>query len=54
MNSGIDENTTTQTSKNYEEFKTRSFVEATKMNLKLEEALPILEAKITKQIANLF
>ena len=54
MNSGISESVTTQTTKDYEEFKTRSFVEATKMNLKLDEALPILEAKLTKQIANLF
>ncbi|MEA2092240.1 MAG: complement resistance protein TraT [Campylobacterota bacterium] len=54
MNSGISEVTTTETEKNYEEFKTRAFVEAIKMKLKVDEALPILQAKISRQISNLF
>ncbi|SFP29726.1 TraT complement resistance protein [Hydrogenimonas thermophila] len=39
---------------NYIEKKTRIFAEAIKMNLKLEEALPILEKKIAKQIVGIF
>lgn len=54
MQSGISEVISSTTVKNYEEHRTRSFVEAVKMDLKLEEAMPILEAKLTRQIANLF
>lgn len=54
MTSNINEVITTKTLKNYEEHKTRAFVEATKMNLVLSEALPILEEKISRQITNLF
>ncbi|RXJ67955.1 conjugal transfer protein TraT [Halarcobacter ebronensis] len=39
---------------NYIENKTTIFAEATKMNLKLEEALPILEEKIATQISGIF
>lgn len=39
---------------NYIEKKTRIFAEAIKMDLKLEEALPILEKKIAKQIIGIF
>eukprot|EP01029_Cantina_marsupialis_P005646 TRINITY_DN16167_c0_g1_i1.p1 TRINITY_DN16167_c0_g1~~TRINITY_DN16167_c0_g1_i1.p1 ORF type:complete len:263 (+),score=65.21 TRINITY_DN16167_c0_g1_i1:56-844(+) len=39
---------------NYIERKTTIFAEATKMNLKLEEALPILEQKIATQISGIF
>jgi hypothetical protein len=54
MASGISETTTTVTNKDFEEFKTRSLVEAVRMNLNHDEALPILEAKASTQIANLF
>ncbi len=54
MNSGISESITTESYKNYEEYRTRGFIEATKMNLKLDEALPILESKIANQIVNIF
>jgi hypothetical protein len=54
MDSGIAESTTSVTTKEYEEFKTRALVEAVKMDLKHEEALPILEEKSSRQIANLF
>jgi len=54
MKSGIVESTTTHTEKDYEEFKTRAFAEAIKMDLKLAEALPILEEKVSRQITNLF
>jgi len=54
MTDNTTEVTSTTTMKNYEEFKTRAFVEATKMDLKTDEALPILEAKISRQISNLF
>ena len=40
--------------KDYTEFKTRSLSEAVKMNLKLDEAMPILEQEISRQITNLF
>lgn len=43
-----------KSSKNFDEHLTRVFVEAVKMNLKLEEALPILEDKTASQISNLF
>ncbi len=46
--------TSTTQLKNYEEHKTRAFIEATKMDLEIKEALPILEEKISRQIANLF
>jgi hypothetical protein len=52
--SGIAQNTTQELEKNYEEYLTRVFTEAVKMNLKLEEALPILEEKASLQISNLF
>ncbi len=39
---------------NYIEHKTMMFAEATKMDLKLEEATPILEQKIAQQVAGLF
>lgn len=54
MNSGITETVTTETVKNYEEHKTRVFAEAVKMGLKHEEALPVLQHKVSRQIANLF
>lgn len=48
-------NTNAQTYEtNYIEHKTMMFAEATKMNLTLEEATPILEQKIATQIAGLF
>lgn len=52
--SGIAQNTTQELDKNYEEYLTRVFTEAVKMNLKLEEALPVLEEKASLQISNLF
>jgi outer membrane lipoprotein SlyB len=52
--SGIAQNTTQELEKNYEEHLTRVFTEAVKMNLKLDEALPILEEKASLQISNLF
>lgn len=52
--SGISEETTTVRKKDYEEYRTRAFVEATKMDLDKKEALPILEEKSSIQIANLF
>lgn len=39
---------------NYIERVTMMFAEATKMNLKIEEAIPVLEDKIANQIAGLF
>lgn len=54
IHSSISDTVSSETIKNYEEYKTCSFVEAIKMDLKLDEALPILEAKLTRQIANLF
>ncbi len=54
MNSDINEVISTSTLKNYEELRTRAFVEATKMDLVITEALPILESKISRQITNLF
>lgn len=43
-----------QTEKNYEEFKTRAFVEAIRMDLEMKDALPILQAQISRKITNLF
>lgn len=54
MQSGVSEAITTESTRNYEDHRTRAFIEATKMNLKLSEALPIMQAKITSQISNLF
>lgn len=54
MNSGINEKIDTKSVKDYEEYTTRAFVEATKLNLSLDEALPILAQKASSQIANLF
>lgn len=36
------------------EYKTRSFIEASKIDLKEDEALRILQSKLTRQISNLF
>lgn len=54
MKSGVTESVTTETIKDFEEYKTRAFVEAIRVDLKLDEAMPIMEAKITRQIGNLF
>jgi hypothetical protein len=54
MSSGISESISTVTDKDFEEYKTRAFVEAVRVDLKLFEAMPILEDKASTQIANLF
>lgn len=45
---------TQQLETNYIEHKTRVFSEAVKMNLKLDEALPVLIDKLTTQISGIF
>jgi hypothetical protein len=54
LHDNINENVSQEYKTNYIEKRTRVFAEATKMNLKLAEALPILENKISKSIAGLF
>lgn len=54
----LNSNTVNSSSQTYEsdfiEHRTMMFAEATKMNLTLEEATPILEQKIARQISGLF
>ena len=54
----FDSNTASASAQNYEtdyiEHKTMLFAEATKMNLTLPEATPILEKQISNQISGLF
>ena len=50
----IAQSTTQQYADNFVEKRTRIFAEAVKMNLKLADALPILENKIAKSIAGIF
>lgn len=54
LHDNIQEQKTQHYAANYIEKKTKIFAEALKMNLKLEEALPILEKKMSKQIVNIF
>ncbi len=54
MNDAITENSSQQYSTDYIEKRSRIFAEATKMGLKLEEALPILEEKMATQISGIF
>lgn len=54
LNSNMATGTAQSYSTNYIEHKTMLFAEATKMNLTLEEATPILERQISNQIAGLF
>lgn len=54
VSSGISQATTQELSKNFEDHITRVFVEAVKMDLELNEALPILAEKSSTQITNLF
>jgi len=54
MNDNIGSQKQQQYATNYIEKRTRIFAEAIKMDLKLEEALPILEKKIAKQIVGIF
>lgn len=54
MSDNITESSSQQYSTNYIEKRTTIFAEATKMNLKLQEALPILEEKMSSQIAGIF
>jgi hypothetical protein len=54
MNSNMASSNTQYYEGTHKEYKTVVFAEATKMNLTLEEATPILESKISNQIAGLF
>ena len=54
MDEQMTETSSQQYETNYIERRTKIFAEATKMDLKLEEALPILERKIASQIAGIF
>jgi len=54
LNSNMASATAQQYETNYIEHKTMLFAEATKMNLTLDEATPILERQIANQIAGLF
>ncbi|MGE0051766.1 MAG: complement resistance protein TraT [Arcobacter sp.] len=54
LNSNMANATAQQYETNYIEHKTMLFAEATKMNLTLQEATPILEKQIANQIAGLF
>ena len=54
LSSNIVETSVQESVKNYEEHKTRAFVEAVKMDLEISEALPILQEKFSRQIVNLF
>lgn len=54
MQSGISESITEFDSNRYNKYLTRCFVEAVRMDLKLEEALPILSSKASRRISNLF
>ncbi len=54
MDDQMTETSTQQYETNYIERRTKIFAEATKVDLKLEEALPILERKIASQIAGIF
>lgn len=53
MNSNMASSNTQYYEGTHKEYKTVVFAEATKMNLTLEEATPILESKISNQIAGL-
>jgi outer membrane lipoprotein SlyB len=54
MESGISESTTEFDTTSYNKYLTRAFVEAIRMDLKLDEALPILSSKASARISNLF
>lgn len=54
LNSNMANNSSQSYETDYIEHKTMLFAEATKMNLTLEEATPILEKQISNQIAGLF
>lgn len=54
LNSNMANTTNQNFATDYIEHKTMLFAEATKMNLSLEEATPILEKQISNQIAGLF
>ncbi|PLY09974.1 MAG: hypothetical protein C0626_07220 [Arcobacter sp.] len=54
MDSGISEQTTEYDTVSYNKYLTRAFVEAIRMDLKLDEALPILSSKASTRISNLF
>lgn len=54
MNSGISESTIQESVKDHEKYNTRVFAEAVKMKLQLNEAMPILQDKVSTQIVNLF
>jgi Fe-S cluster biosynthesis and repair protein YggX len=54
LNSNIANANSQQYETDYIEHKTMLFAEATKMNLTLPEATPILEKQISNQIAGLF
>ena len=54
LNSNMATGTAQSYSTNYIEHKTMLFAEATKMNLTLQEATPILEKQISNQIVGLF
>lgn len=54
LNDNIVESSNQQYETNFIEKTTRVFAEATKMDLKLDEALPILERKMATQIAGIF
>jgi hypothetical protein len=54
LNDGITDSTAQSYKTNFIEKKTRIYAEAVKMKLTLNEALPILEEKISKSIAGIF
>jgi hypothetical protein len=54
LNDNIQETSNQQYETNFIEKNTRILAEATQMNLKLSEALPILEKKMSSQIAGIF
>lgn len=54
INDNASSNKTQQLETNYIEHRTRVFSEAVKMNLKIDEALPILVEKMAEQISGIF